>query len=138
LDPDIPDNGNLDSWFKLVSNKLEWNSLLEKISPPNRDFFNFDDSSLLESNYEPDKAYPNLSTPPADLNGPRLSSHEIFPNEPHGNPHDTRAHHQLEAEYREPEDHYHYWNQQNYLTTHLADVAAHPNYFLCRFFSPLA
>eukprot|EP00978_Attheya_sp_CCMP212_P004158 scaffold9027_cov61-Attheya_sp.AAC.6 len=30
LDPAIPDNGNLDSWLKLASNKLEWDSLLEK------------------------------------------------------------------------------------------------------------
>jgi hypothetical protein len=92
-----------------------------EVDPPKRDFFNFDDSSLLERNYEPDEAYPNLSTPPAELNDPRLSSyerfpnephgnpaelndprlssHERFPNEPHGNPHDNGAHRQLEAEY---------------------------------------
>jgi hypothetical protein len=45
----------------------------------------------------------------------------------------------LEVEYQEPEDHYHYWNQQNYSTTpHLAHAAAHPNYFLLPFVSPLA
>jgi hypothetical protein len=45
LDPGIPDNGNLDSWFKLASNKLEWNSLVEKLEPPNHVFLNFDDSA---------------------------------------------------------------------------------------------